>query len=544
MLHKANVFFYYHEIKGNYFDFKIHILTLCLSYMFLYATLFTMSILNNKPYHMTSIHQKITLSFSVLALIIGFLSIFAYIDLLFLEKQVTEGEIVTNFKDNILEMRRHEKNLLLYHNIDELHQALEYTDQAINSLKNHQQIFNRLKAAKISQDILFALIQYKKVLSTYDTEWELFNGETSAESIRPIGQTISSMADQLAQKERVILGASINSTQWALAGAILITALFTIFVGFKLARAVLTPLRNLETELAPIAEGQFDHFSTDNKEQEIIALANALNRMLYELELRQKRMLQAEKLASLGVLVSGVAHELNNPLGNILSSCQLLNEELDSADPSLLKDWLHQIDNETERAYKIVRTLQDFGRQKEFFLEPVQLLDLVNRTLLLLKNELTDNCLIIKDIPADLFVKADPQRLQQALINLIKNALDSATKQLEISIRATPCRKKHQAFPEQAYVLGNLKPARSEEIYTEIVIMDNGPGIPGKIIKKIFDPFFTTRDPGKGMGIGLYIVQEIIQEHNGVIAVVSDIGTQFIIHLPCQKSPAQRQNNA
>jgi len=188
--------------------------------------------------------------------------------------------------------------------------------------------------------------------------------------------------------------------------------------------------------------------------------------------------------------------------------------------------------------------LQDFGRQKEFFLEPVQLLDLVNKTLLLLKNELIDSCLIIKDIPADLFVKADPQRLQQVLINLLKNALDSANQSLEISIRATQCRKKQQAFPEQAYVLGKLSHNRAEQTYTEIIIMDNGPGIPIDNLKKVFDPFFTTRDPGKGMGIGLYIVQEIIQEHNGIIAVTSetdvtcgtDKGTQFIIHLPCQKA--------
>ena len=142
--------------------------------------------------------------------------------------------------------------------------------------------------------------------------------------------------------------------------------------------------------------------------------------MLRELDTRRRRMLQAEKLASLGVLVAGVAHELNNPLANISSSCQLLLEELESANPEQLATWLRQIDGETERARQIVLALLEFGRQRELSLEPVRLVELFDKTRMLLGSNLR-SCAAQLDIevPDDLVVHADPHRLQQVFINLV-----------------------------------------------------------------------------------------------------------------------------
>ncbi len=302
------------------------------------------------------------------------------------------------------------------------------------------------------------------------------------------------------------------------------------------------PLRELEKNLKPIAQGKFEQILVDNNEheQEVITFIDAFNRMLYELDLRKKRLLHTEKLASLGVLISGVAHELNNPLGNILSSCQLLKEEIDSADRELLTDWLEQIDSETMRAHKIVSALKNFGQQKDFVIEPVLLAELIDNTLLLLHNDLKQLPVILKDIPDKLFINVDRQRFQQVLINLIKNAIDAGDESNQIELKATFCWDNSNALPDNAYVIGDIKKPLNQAIaYTSLSIKDSGEGIDEKTIKHIFDPFYTTKAPGSGMGIGLYIVQEIIREHSGEIGVIShtsealEKGTEFIIRLPC-----------
>jgi signal transduction histidine kinase len=258
--------------------------------------------------------------------------------------------------------------------------------------------------------------------------------------------------------------------------------------------------------------------------------------MLRELDIRKKRMLQSEKLASIGILASGVAHELNNPLSNISSSCQLLLEELAEGDPEQLRNWLTQIDRETERGRNIVRTLLDFGRQDVFHKIDINLLDLVNETLTILMKTLREYSAELKvDIPQDLSLKLDKQRIQQLLINLIQNAMHASGEGVHIEISAAECKKDPSAIPEDAEVAGNLKCISdyAGPVY-KLMVTDDGPGIPEENISKVFDPFFTTNEPGRGVGLGLYIVQEIVKEHDGCLAIAStpDTGTQIIMLLP------------
>jgi signal transduction histidine kinase len=265
-------------------------------------------------------------------------------------------------------------------------------------------------------------------------------------------------------------------------------------------------------------------------------LREAFNRMLDELEARRRRLIQSEKLAALGVLVSGVAHELNNPLSNVSSSCQLLLEELDHADPEILRDWARTIDSETERARHIVDALRDFGRRQEPRMEIIHLADLLERTLLLLKGDLRKTGALVENhIPLDLTLPADPQRLQQVFINLLRNAAESG-ENLTLHIRARGCSLPGSPFPAGATVVGELGCHLSKrQPMIEISIEDNGSGIPTDKVPRVFEPFYTTRSPGQGMGLGLYIVQEIVQEHDGCIAIASQLGqgTQVVVRLPC-----------
>ncbi len=290
----------------------------------------------------------------------------------------------------------------------------------------------------------------------------------------------------------------------------------------------------------PIARGHFDHLEPPSSDREFVTFTNAFNRMLKELQIHQKRMLQSEKLASLGILASGVAHELNNPLSNISSSCQLLMEEMTEADPEQLNKWLQQIDNETERGRNIVRTLLDFGRQHIFQKSRIKLLDLINETQIFIGKTLQQySAQLSINVPGDLWLEADKQRIQQLFINLIQNALHAGGEGVHCRISAVLCDKGVSMIPDGAEMAGDLKCISDYDgRFIEILVADDGPGISAESLAKVFDPFYTTSEPGQGVGLGLYIVQEIVREHDGCLAISSQPGkgTQVIILLPTEDS--------
>jgi signal transduction histidine kinase len=274
-----------------------------------------------------------------------------------------------------------------------------------------------------------------------------------------------------------------------------------------------------------------------SRDREIVSFTAALNRMLEELELHRRQVLQSEKLAALGTLASGVAHELNNPLGNISGACQILMEELDGlatlpADTrTALVEWLAQIDDETERARRIVRTLLDYSRKPVREGASCLLGEVLEKSLLLLRQRLPGEDCVRLDLPPDLRVCADPQRLQQVFINLIQNALDAGGASVHVTIRAGQAGPADWP-PAGAGLVVGAEAGRSAVLIT---VEDDGPGIPAERLDHIFDPFFTTRDPGEGTGLGLYIVGEIVQEQGGAIAVASPPsgGVCFSLWLPC-----------
>jgi signal transduction histidine kinase len=226
-----------------------------------------------------------------------------------------------------------------------------------------------------------------------------------------------------------------------------------------------------------------------------------------------------------------VAHELNNPVSNIWSSCQLLQD--DATLSAEQRELLQQIDEQCVRARNIIRSLLDFGRDRPFARENVVLVDLVEQTLRFLKGERPSALTVSVDVPAELAVPADRQRLQQALLNLIRNAIDASAEHIAVSAR------KHSEAPrtDDDSVAADCPDAP----WLEILVRDDGHGIPPDVLPRIFDPFFTTKEVGRGMGIGLFIAYQIIEEHDGCIGVQSrpGEGTRFAVRLP---APANNGN--
>jgi PAS domain S-box-containing protein len=228
----------------------------------------------------------------------------------------------------------------------------------------------------------------------------------------------------------------------------------------------------------------------------------------------QSKLLQTEKMAGLGQLVSGIAHELNNPLTSIIGYSQLLLGRRLTAPQEADGRLIHQ---EAERAARIVKNLLLFAREARPERRSVNLNEIVERTLALRNYELrVENIELLQDLAPDLpSVVADPAQLQQVLLNLLVNA--------EQAIR--------QGSGEGSIRVRTRKTARGRVSFE---ILDSGPGIPQEIIPRIFDPFFSTKPSGAGTGLGLSITCGIVKEHGGEIFVQSQLGhgAKFTVELP------------
>jgi two-component system cell cycle sensor histidine kinase/response regulator CckA len=228
------------------------------------------------------------------------------------------------------------------------------------------------------------------------------------------------------------------------------------------------------------------------------------------------QLLQAEKMAALGQAISGVAHELNNPLATIVSWAERLSQK-STLDDSV-RHGLETIFSESERAARIVRNLLTFARKRQTTRAMVDVNQVVRETLALRSYEQhISNITVVEALAAGLpKVFADSHQLQQVLLNLIINA--------EQAMLSTHGRG--------VVVVRTWHDADQESVVLEI--NDDGPGIPDEVQPKIFDPFFTTKDVGKGTGLGLTVAYAIIQEHGGRIRLESSpgAGASFYVELP------------
>ena len=234
------------------------------------------------------------------------------------------------------------------------------------------------------------------------------------------------------------------------------------------------------------------------------------------------QLLQAEKLAALGQTISGVAHELNNPLATILTWAERLSQRPSGEIDERTKRGLETILSESERAAKIVRNLLTFARKRQSTRAMVDLNHVVRETLALRVYEhRINNIAIVEALAAGLpQVFADAHQVQQVLLNLMINAEQAM---LTANGRGTLVVRSWHDMDRDAVILE---------------INDDGPGIAKEVQPKIFDPFFTTKEVGKGTGLGLTVAYAIVQEHGGRIRLASDSGgASFYVELPVSGTP-------
>jgi two-component system NtrC family sensor kinase len=247
-----------------------------------------------------------------------------------------------------------------------------------------------------------------------------------------------------------------------------------------------------------------------------------------------RQLMEAGKMASLGELSAGVAHEINNPLAIILTERQILldlseqTKDLDEAFRKELTESLNQMDVQINRCKRITHNLLRFSRRTRSVIEKVDLNSFLEEVVELMEREARSSGIKFQtDLDENVKpVLSDPSQLQQVFLNLITNAIDA-----------------HDGKP-----YGNIRiSTRADEGKKKVLIVfaDTGSGIPKEILSKIFDPFFTTKAVGKGTGLGLSICYSIMQRLGGSIAVKSQVGqgTEFTLTVPCQP-PAEVQEAA
>jgi signal transduction histidine kinase len=292
------------------------------------------------------------------------------------------------------------------------------------------------------------------------------------------------------------------------------------------------PLKNLIYQTRRIAKGDFTPVKPCRRfRDEFTTVEVAINRMLKELESHQNSLIESHKLRAIGILTAGVAHELNNPLNNIMLTAHALREEYSDLNPEEHLEMIRDIIAETERSRDIVHNLLDFTRENKSIMGPLHLGRLVEETTKLALNQAR-----VRGIP--IHVKIDPdlpdilgnrQKLKQVFLNLLLNALDAVGENGRIQVRV-------QSDASNWQKPGSLT----------VEVEDNGCGIPPDVLPYIFDPFFTTKPVGRGTGLGLSVSHGIINQHGGSIKVscIPNQSTIFTVTLLCYPFCAGRDEPA
>lgn len=491
---------------------------------------------------MTSLRSKIIASYglSKIALLVFVGVVIA--DLHYQNTYIFEGEAVYDIYVASQEMRREEKNLFLYHDKENLSHLRLQLDTAQNVLHKGEHIFTEIASPQELNQIGVLLSRYRQQLDTYE-ELTGNSRTTRQQELRATGQALSELTRDFNERQRSLLSNTTSIVVWTLMAASITVILIGIASAMFMVRQVVRPLRQLEKQLDELAEGNEQTLTLTSNDKEIQSFVHHFNSMLDRLRAQQNQLRHHEKAAALGVLVSGVAHELNNPLSNISTSVQLLLEDDGTTREDLRREWLSHVDNETERARRIVRQLLDTVRQPKMHMQIHTAEKLVQSAVMLIHRLLPATILLdIEDIPASPLL-VERERIQQVFINLIKNAVDAGATNISIIARETNWA---DSMPSNTnHLMGEINNINQATGVLLFTIDDNGSGIPEDKLSQIFDPFFTTKASGEGTGLGLYMVEEIISEHGGCMSVENrqQGGTRFSIWLPLVPADKQKQKN-
>lgn len=337
----------------------------------------------------------------------------------------------------------------------------------------------------------------------------------------------------------------------------LVTADIVVFLlfGYHLTgRIVLQPLDAVVAAADRIAGGERATRVAEGGAPEFVRLARAINALTDQLIAEQQRVVRVEKMASLGRLAAGVAHEVGNPLGAINGYAHLLRRHV-AADAEAV-GMVRDLEREAARVDRIMRGLLDYARPRRISSSLISVGECVSRVVEMLSEQqalahVNLHVTMGQSLPA---VRLDAHALDQVLVNLLLNAaqatpadgsvhisahLTSVEQALGLGVRRARDRR-DVSMPRNASLrLGAWRDGAHPEALIELVVADSGPGIPEEDLERVFDPFFTTKAPGQGTGLGLAIVARTIEDAGGIVFArpSREGGAAFVVLLPAELSP-------
>lgn len=469
---------------------------------------------------MKTIRNRLIIIFSLCLVFISASTLIYYQSIFELKKKTIILEQFDDFRENLLELRRYEKNVFLARDLTSLDPMMHYLSESEASFNRLSGQISAIMGSAATEEFQTAFDTYRQIaMSSIDA---VHNGCPTGkiiEQIREYGKQLNDFVQRLSQTKRQRIQKMLNQISFI---PIAFIATFLIIVVFTLKMTrddILKPLSLLHQATERAMQGDFEPIShSKDKADEVSQCVSAFNRMANEIESRQEQLLQSRKMASIGTFTSGIAHELNNPINNISLIVESLTDDGDRISTEERNRLYSDLNCQAERAAEIVKSLLEFSRTDQVHLDHISLEVLMEKTLRLVQNEIRLNHIRIKkmmaeDVPS---VWIEKSRLQQALLNLIINAI--------------------QAMPdggELGITIEHLSP--SHEV--RITISDTGKGIHPDQMNIIFDPFFTTKKEGEGTGLGLSVTYSIIEKHGGRIKVDSEPGkgTCFSIFLPSKE---------
>lgn len=361
-------------------------------------------------------------------------------------------------------------------------------------------------------------------------------------------------------------------------------AVFALFGRWLLQARLLNPLDRIVEGAEAIAEGDYGRRLPPGDSREVDRLSESLNRMAgrlieHQWELEQNiasldrtnqdlteardELVRSEKMASLGQMAAGVAHEIGNPLAAIMGNVDLLKRRTEDRAQQSALELVEAAGDQAARIDRIVRGLVDYARAREPKVRPIDVNEVVDKGVKLVSSQprfsgVEVSLSLDPEVPA---VEADPYQLEQVLVNLLLNAADAMESVQARHVRITTSQstvEEHPGFParrkddppgidyshrrrfNRRQRVPRIHPFPPGQKLVEIRVSDRGPGIPDELVDRVFEPFVTTKEPGEGTGLGLAVSARLIDGMDGTMrANNTDEGAEFSIALPASTHPAE-----
>lgn len=455
---------------------------------------------------------------------LAFLSLLAvtfYFNVFSLKSDIATLEDFYNLFNNVLELRRYEKNFFLGIGSDNYQQIMYYLD-------NIEENTERLSDSITRTVDKIGFLTFRQNFLNYRTTMKQIrmNDKQDVLKIRELGKQMVEFTQNVLDQKRTQIHGALHRT---LVGFMLTTVCAIMFIflmiHFQVVN-VLLRLVSLRKATKKVAHGDFTPIDYDRrKEDEISSLIQDFNKMISEIESRQEQLLRTRRLAAIGTFSSGIAHELNNPLNNISLTADTLYDEYDSLDPAEGKELIVEIIDQTDRASSVVKNLLDFCREAIPEQQNLNIKEVIEGTAKVIRNQFRLASVWLEDYLPDSLppVRGNKNELQQVFLNLFLNSI--------------------HAMPEGGLI--HLDGGEEPKGYIRIGVNDTGSGISAEKIEHIFDPFYTTKPVGQGTGLGLSIVYGIVKKHGGYIEVRSKDkqGTTFSIFLPIAAEKDNEKDN-